>query len=354
MVGDTQREVICIACYHPLKGFVIGLSDNGKKKLKITSYEAHHVELYSDNVWRVAFTPQHSPYSLRSVSEFIQIPCGKCLGCRLRYSRQWADRCMLELQYHESSYFVTLTYNDKNLPTSEWLDTETGECGTSHSLVKRDVQLFLKRLRRYYKYDNHLMYYCAGEYGSKSARPHYHLIIFGLRLDDLKVYKTNPDLKYSLFTSDFLDKCWNKGYVVVGLVNWDTCAYTARYIMKKQYGSSADVYEKLNIIPEFTTMSLKPAIGKRFFDEHGLEMFEKGVYNLSTESGSKKIFPPDYFIKKLEEIDEDLYEEEKLKRSQKALNNQILEQSLSDKDYLTRLSDKESSLKKRVSKLKRM
>lgn len=343
-----------MACYHPLKGFVLRVSENGKKELKITSFDADHVEVLENGKVNVCFTSTRSPYAFKVIKDFIQIPCGKCVGCRLRYSRQWADRCMLELGYHESSYFVTLTYNDDNIPSSEWIDPETGECGISHSLVKKDVQLFLKRLRRYYKFDNHLMYYCAGEYGTKSARPHYHLIIFGLRLDDLKVYKTNPDLKYSLFTSPFLEKCWKKGFVVVGHVTWETCAYTARYIMKKQYGQGADFYKVHNIIPEFTTMSLKPAIGKRFFDDHGLDMFKNGVYNLSTDKGSRKIFPPDYFIKKLEEIDEDLYKEEKEKRGLLASHMQDLKQSQTDKDYLTYLSDAESSLKKRVKSLKRM
>ena len=343
-----------MTCYHPLKGFVLGISENGKKDLKITSYDADHVEVYENGSINVCFNSSRSPYAFKVIKDFIQIPCGKCVGCRLRYSRQWADRCMLELQYHESSYFVTLTYNDENLPTSEWLDSETGEVGTSHSLVKRDVQLFLKRLRRYYKFDNHLMYYCAGEYGSKSARPHYHLIIFGLRLDDLKVYKTNKELQYSLFTSPFLEKCWGKGFVVVGLVTWETCAYTARYIMKKQYGASADVYNQLNIIPEFTTMSLKPAIGKRFFEEHGLDMFKNGHYNLSSEKGSRKIFPPDYFIKKLEEIDEDLYSDIKNIRGLVAKNTQALKLCQTDREYMDYLADTESSLKKRIASLKRL
>lgn len=343
-----------MACYHPLKGFIIGETDNGKKKLKITSYDTDHVEIYSNGSAIACSTSFRSAACIKVIKDFIQIPCGKCVGCRLRYSRQWADRCMLELQYHESSYFVTLTYNDKELPPiNDWYDEDSGESGQSCSLSKRDVQLFIKRLRSNYKYDNHLMYYCAGEYGAKSGRPHYHLIIFGLRLDDLKVYKTNKELQYSLFTSEFLEKTWGKGFVVVGLVNWDTCAYTARYIMKKQYGENADVYKTLNIIPEFTTMSLKPAIGKRFFEEHGLAMFKNGHYNLSSEKGSRKVFPPDYFIKQLENLDEDLYADVKKKRGLVAQNNQLIRSRLTDKNYSDYLADTESSLKKRIASLTR-
>lgn len=47
----------------------------------------------------------------------------------------WAVRCVHEAQLYDTSYFVTLTYNDAHLPYSS-------------QLVKRDFQLFVKRLRR--------------------------------------------------------------------------------------------------------------------------------------------------------------------------------------------------------------
>lgn len=39
----------------------------------------------------------------------IALPCGKCIGCRLEQSRQWAVRCVHEMQMHEDNSFVTLT-----------------------------------------------------------------------------------------------------------------------------------------------------------------------------------------------------------------------------------------------------
>ena len=91
-----------MACYSPLKGYDIGLkTKNLKPSYKITSYDT------------VLYNPDGTEM------EFTEIPCGRCIGCRLAYSRMWADRCMAEATLHDSSYFVTLTYNDWHLPYGE-------------------------------------------------------------------------------------------------------------------------------------------------------------------------------------------------------------------------------------------
>lgn len=271
-----------MACYHPLKAWPVGYHDSGKVKYLITSYIQVGVK--------------------NAIGEPIEIPCRKCIGCRLKYSREWADRCMLELGYHDQSWFVTFTYDDEHLPKNYIVDEETGEVATSATLVKRDIQLFMKRLRKNYKYDNDIRYFFAGEYGSQTFRPHYHAILFGLKLDDLKLYKQSED-GYNYYNSEFLNKCWQyRGHVVVGRVTWDTCAYTARYIMKKQYGSAAEIYERYNIQPEFTLMSRKPAIGRQYYDDHKETIFDSDFIYIGTEDGSHTIKPPRYY-EKLFDID---------------------------------------------------
>lgn len=272
-----------MACYRPLKAFPIGLWPSGKPKYKIVGYEKNVDWQYFDG----------------KQYEAIEIPCGRCIGCRLAYSRQWADRCMLELKYHEQSWFVTLTYDNEHLPLNECIDEETGEIGVSATLCKRDFQLFMKRLRKNYKYDNRIMYFCAGEYGSQTFRPHYHAIIFGLKLDDLTLYKQAED-GYNYYNSEFLTKTWGKGHVVVGKCNWDTCAYTARYIMKKQYGDAAVVYKKYNILPEFTLMSRKPAIGLKYYEDNKEVIFDSDFIYVGTDEGSRPIRPPRYYERKYE------------------------------------------------------
>lgn len=191
-----------MSCYHPLKAWQIGIRPNGKKILKVTSYDVDHLAKTAQG-----FEPRVDDFvSVRdeySIYDFIEIPCGNCIGCRIDYSRQWANRMLLELQYHESSYFVTLTYNDKNVPISHYLkDKDTGEAGDSLTLVKRDFQLFMKSLRK--AVPEKLRFYACGEYGEQGMRPHYHAIIFGLKLDDLQEWKYDKDTGIRLYRSPFL------------------------------------------------------------------------------------------------------------------------------------------------------
>ena len=99
----------------------------------------------------------------------FSVPCGKCLACSSNYRRDWVARMLLESQAHSDSVFITLTYSDENLP-------DRG------SLVKRDLQLFLKRLRRRLDRLNRdkIRYFACGEYGDNTNRPHYHAIIWNL------------------------------------------------------------------------------------------------------------------------------------------------------------------------------
>ena len=137
--------------------------------------------------------------------EILQVPCGQCIGCRIDRSRQWANRCMLELQYHDSAYFVTLTYDDLHVPKAYYPDPDTGEAHQSLTLCKRDFQLWMKRLRKRFS-DDKIRFFACGEYGGSTHRPHYHAIVFGLHLDDLVKYKTvqEGDGYYTYYNSDSL------------------------------------------------------------------------------------------------------------------------------------------------------
>ena len=68
----------------------------------------------------------------------FNLPCGQCVGCRLNYSRQWATRIMHEAQMHETSCFITLTFNPESLNNRE----------VPSSLDVREFQRFMKRLRK--------------------------------------------------------------------------------------------------------------------------------------------------------------------------------------------------------------
>lgn len=266
-----------MSCYHPNNAVVLGVDADGKKKLRFLGQDVSATLLYPGK-------------------EVIQVPCGQCIGCRIDRSRQWANRCMLELQYHDSAFFVTLTYDDFHVPKSYYPDPETGEAHTSFTLCKRDFQLWMKRLRKKFS-DDKIRFFACGEYGSETHRPHYHVIVFGLHLNDLEKYKTARlgDSYYVYYNSPSLQETWPNGFVVVGEVTWESCAYVARYVTKKLTGPQAEFYEKFNLVPEFSDMSRRPGIARQYYDEHGKEIYEHEYLNVSTPKGGKKFKPPRYF-----------------------------------------------------------
>lgn len=163
-----------------------------------------------------------------SLTPHLQVPCGRCVGCRLERSRQWAIRCVHEASLHEKNCFITLTYNDENLPADQ-------------SLHYEPFQLFMKRLRK--KYGSGIRFYMCGEYGEKLARPHFHACLFGHDFDDKKVWK-KTDAGSVLYRSAELEKLWPFGYSSVGDVSFESAAYVARYIMKKITGEAAESHYK--------------------------------------------------------------------------------------------------------------
>jgi len=145
----------------------------------------------------------------------LDVPCGYCILCRNEIARQWAVRIAHEAQKWPQSSFVTLTYNNENLPP--------------HSgLQYADLVKFWKRLR---KQTGLLRYYAVGEYGDKSLRPHYHACIFGQDFFEGAILLREKPTR--LWTQPFLEECWGLGQVSVGTLNYETARYTASYVTKK-------------------------------------------------------------------------------------------------------------------------
>ncbi|QCS36305.1 replication initiator protein [Capybara microvirus Cap1_SP_228] len=180
----------------------------------------------------------------------IQIPCGQCVGCRLERSRQWAIRCMHEKLMHADAAFLTLTYSDECIPSN-------------YSLKKRDLQLFMKRLRKVRP--NGLRFFACGEYGETTFRPHYHVLLFNTYFPDQKFHKMSGQNK--LYVSAELDGIWQNGNCTIGNVTFESCAYTARYAMKKITGPAADAFYGSRE-PEFLVMSRRPGIGTGYYEKY--------------------------------------------------------------------------------------
>ena len=197
-----------------------------------------------------------------NLSDFVLVPCGQCIGCRVARSRTWANRLMMERAGYpdDQVWFLTLTYDQDHIPLNS--------SGTAQTLVPRDLQLFLKRLRDAAGIPG-IRFYAAGEYGSRTFRPHYHMILYGLPADKLQLEQFGASEQgFKYFRSRLILKTWPFGFHTITRVDWNTCAYVARYVTKKLTGEGAAWYKQNDIVPEFARMSRRPGIGRDYFEAH--------------------------------------------------------------------------------------
>lgn len=235
----------------------------------------------------------------------VFVPCGKCLYCRMQRRREWALRLMHENEYHESSVFVTLTYQDNYLPEGS-------------TLVKRDLQDFFRKVRRRGK---KFKYYACGEYGrdDKTSRPHYHAIMFG---ENLRTQIKSEEYYYSQKINTIED--WPQGNVVLGDVTHDSIRYTAQYIDKKFYGDTEALehhYGKR--IREFQLQS--QGLGLRYLQDNKERIQRDGELSYK----GKPCRLPRYYEKKLlaqmSIADREAYQKTKRKKAQIKNSDLVLE-----------------------------
>lgn len=228
----------------------------------------------------------------------LTLPCGKCIGCRLEYSRQWATRCMHEGKVHARNCALTLTYAPEHLPPYG-------------NLFPRHVTLLLKRMR---KALGRFRYFYCGEYGESWGRPHYHLLVFGLNFDQDRRYLFQTPAGSRLYRSPALEKLWPLGHATVGELNFESAAYTARYVMKKLTGDGErdnyqvidpDTGEVIEKRKEFCRMSRRPGIGKPWFDRYYKDAYPEGKVVVRGHLANT----PRYYDVKYKEIEQLKYEE---------------------------------------------
>lgn len=219
----------------------------------------------------------------------LKLPCGKCIGCKLDYARQWAIRCTHEASLHDKNCFLTLTFNDDHVP---------------HSISKLDWQLFMKRLRKRFpkRLYGQISYFMCGEYGDKFSRPHYHACLFNFDFPD-KVFLKKTSNGDSLYSSEILDSLWGfKGHCWIGSVSMESAAYVARYVTKKVNGDFSGSYYR-DRLPEFTLASRNPSIGLRWIERYYPDVYNhdsvvmKGVFSRAPRYYDKfyeKNFPNEY------------------------------------------------------------
>lgn len=251
----------------------------------------------------IVFSPQEGYADLP-----VEVACGQCIGCRLERSRQWAVRCVHEAQLHEQNMFVTLTYDNKHLPADGSVHVE-------------DFQAFMKRYRKRF---GKVRYFHCGEYGEETRRPHYHALIFGHRLPDLRIHKQMP---YGpLYTSALLEQVWGQGLCTVGEVTFDSAAYVARYVMKKVTGEQAERhYESVDtetgeigrVFPEYVTMSRRPGIGADWLKQFGDDVYPHDYVVVN----GVKVSPVRFYDRKYQEENPEEYKKIKYARLARAGKN---------------------------------
>lgn len=338
-------------CKSPLKGFQIGLTENRKPNYMVCSYHVDHIEKIHGK-WVKQYDSFISSLASEYVKDFQEIPCGHCIECYLNYSQQWANRCMLELTDYEpcECWFLTLTYDDEHIMDIN-SDVFPG------TLMKSDLQKFWKRLRQFVEREcgekSRIRYFACGEYGTNTFRPHYHAILYGFPYVNLKTIGRSKS-GFPLFECETLSKIWGNGYVTVSPVTWETCAYTARYVMKKVDKSyDQSLYEKNNLEREFVAMSRRPGIGLSYYELNKSKIYEFDQIILSTANGGKIIHPPKYFDDKYELDNPEKYEEIKERRKEKAENARLERMCHTDKEYLEQLRTEAEHLQRRLKGLRR-
>lgn len=285
-----------------------------------------------------------------------QVPCGKCINCRLSYSRDWANRCMMELKTAYNAIFLTLTYDDAHLEFAPYVDSETGELSHRPVLVPEHLQKYLKRIRRAAERRGapaRIRFFACGEYGEDTERPHYHVILYNVP-DSLiekarKWVDSTPEAP--LWTSETLSKFWPYGFSVFGDVNWQTCAYVARYIVKKQLGVTKQDQEKVQAsfgLPpwqhEFVRMSRSPGIGRDYYEDHKDEIYETDELFVPIKGLIQAVRPVNYYDR-LYDVDHHIaLRRMKLQRSKQA------EESMKVTLTTTDLTEEEYLIQKDLSK----
>lgn len=213
--------------------------------------------------------------------KLLLVPCGHCPACVQNKALEWTSRLVKEAEEWKYTYFITLTYDDTHLRVPVYKKS-TGELirYREKSLNKRDIQLFLKRLRKFYDFDLELKYYICGEYGETTQRPHYHAIFFmNTKFNDLVFYANN------LYTCSTLQKTWKQGNVLVSSdVNERSIKYTIGYTLKKIGDSKIQLMSK--------------GLGLKYLNDKKEDIkFSNGFYL----NNGFLVNPPSYFIRKMKE-----------------------------------------------------
>lgn len=211
-------------------------------------------------------------------------PCGKCPECLKRRANGWAFRLRKEKEVSTTSCFLTLTYDNDNLPQS---------FNGFPTLHRKHFPAFMKRLRFAIsevlpkEQRPKIKYYTADEYGHRTLRPHYHAIMFNVP----KAILEKPYL---------FQQYWKHGHVDVGTVTTDSIHYVCGYLMKPfRYLDEPELDDRE---PHFSLMS--KGLGKNFLSDKMLSYYKEHLLPYVKVENGQKVSMPRYYKERLYNDDE--------------------------------------------------
>lgn len=279
------------------------------------------------------------------LTQLFEVPCGKCVECLKDRRQRWTNRLLLEAASYDvhQVYFVTLTYDDEHLDYSE--------SGVA-TLRKKHIQDWIRSLREYvekspdpdvyYGPPCKIRYFAAGEYGDRTLRPHYHVLLFGCDLfgysPHVQVDKNNAG--QILYSSDLISVTWRNGNNSVARFSAATAAYTCGYVNKKLQDEKRSGYDFLHIEPEFCLMSRRPGIGAKWLQDHKDEILKTGTYVLPFSDGV--VLRPDRYALRCiftDPVDNARIKIRKREQMNNRLRNQTFVRSMNVEDALRAVAE---------------
>jgi hypothetical protein len=226
------------------------------------------------------------------------VPCGKCTKCRLKRVNDWVLRLTEENKKRGDGLFVTLTYSPEFVnehPYEEYINGKPFQWGrklksivstdyriTPNGLMtcsKRDVQTFIKRLRKNSCRDE-IKYFCASEYGDKFERPHYHLIMFGCSKEDIEFAWYQHGMPI--------------GNITVYPLKPAAIAYTCKYINKDK---KVPKHSRDDRVPEFFLMSKN--LGANYLSSDVVKYHRNTNINYYVKDGGFTASLPRYYKERI-------------------------------------------------------
>lgn len=212
--------------------------------------------------------------------------CGQCKSCRKTKRLQKATRIVHEAAMHSRNCFLTLTYDNNHLPSN-------------HSLDKAHPLAFLRTWRKQVRDENkcrfeqqQLRYYLVGEYGEKTHRPHYHIIVFGQDFADDRIPWTSGENQPTTYRSEFAELIWKKGTIVIGDVNPASANYVTKYVTKIITGKQQAITYGART-PPFSSGSTNPGLGKLWIEQYMSDVYPQD--KLYIPGQKEPVQPPPYY-----------------------------------------------------------